>query len=517
MTTATGLSGEHAEDVLGRLVEWQRAGDRCALVFVTNTEGGAVRAPGALFGVSDGSSIGYISGGCIDADVILQARRLIESGEAKAFRYGAGSPFVDLPLPCGGAIEVLILPSPDPETVRQAHETLKNRQRLDVAVSKDGAILVRDLATPPGTGDFVFSYAPKLRLRVAGRGADALALAKISDAAGYETKLQLVDEDDISAARDAGLSNIKKLETPNQLRTSEDDAWTAFVLLFHDRDWETPLLQQALSGEAFYIGAVGSRRTHANRCDALRAVGCSERAIDKIRGPIGLVGSLRDASMLAVSVLAEIVDAFPGKSSSRVTRTAVLLLAAGASSRYERGDKLMANLNGQAVLQRTAAQVPESEFVMRIAIVPAGSEARAAALASSGWDVVENSRADEGQASSLVVGLNAISEDLEIDQIIVLLADMPLVPPSHLDLLLQRAEAASITAILSDCEGRLGPPALFKREHFDALSELIGDRGAKALYLSLDRGQETVPIAPEHAVDIDRVEDLIRLEETENA
>jgi len=327
----------------------------------------------------------------------------------------------------------------------------------------------------------------------------------------------LVDDDDIAAAEQAGLTSIERLETPNLLKTSDDDPWTAFVLLFHDRDWETPLLQQALAGEAFYIGVVGSRRTHATRCEALRAVGCSDQAISKIRGPIGLVGSLRDASMLAISVLAEIVETFPGKSSSRPTRTAVLLLAAGASSRFEDGDKLLAELEGQTILSRAAQQVSQSEFVSRIAIVPAGNTDRTAILNSLGWRIVENAESASGQASSLVVGLEVVTVDPEIDQIIVLLADMPFVPAAHLDAMLHRAQAASITAILSDAEGRLSPPALFKRCHFAELAQLTGDRGAKALYLSLERGREALPLAPKQAVDIDRVDDLIRLKETSHA
>ena len=96
-------TGEHPFHVLQRLRDWQAAGLACALVVITHTEGGAVRAPGALLAVNEDTSFGYISGGCIDADVILQARQAIESGAPKSLRSGAGSPFVDLPLPCGGA------------------------------------------------------------------------------------------------------------------------------------------------------------------------------------------------------------------------------------------------------------------------------------------------------------------------------------------------------------------------------------------------------------------------------
>lgn len=517
MTTATQLSGEHAQDVLGQLLAWRQAREPSALILVTSTEGGAVRARGAMMAVGPEAMVGYISGGCIDADVALQARAACEDGQPRALRYGAGSPFVDLPLPCGGAIEVLILPEPDQVVLEAAHAALFARQQVDLAVSRTGALCVRDLDTPPGTGDFVFTYTPKLRLRIAGRGADALALARIADAAGYATRLQLVDEEDLDAARQAGLSQVEKLTTPGALADADDDPWTAFVLLFHDRDWEVPLLQQALSGPAFYIGAVGSARTHANRCDALRAAGCDDRQIAHVHGPIGLVGSLRDASMLAVSVLAEIVSEFPAKSVSRRPRTAYLLLAAGSSSRFEAGDKLMADLNGRPVLAWSADSVPADETSLRIAIVPPDYSARSDTLRAAGWQIVENEATRSGQASSLKRGLAALERHPDVDQIIVLLGDMPFVPVSHFDALRERAQAASITAILSDSNGRLSPPALFKRVHFDNLGHLTGDRGAKALFNGLNQGRDTIALDPEHAVDIDQVADLTRLEETAHA
>ncbi|MFW6027943.1 MAG: XdhC family protein [bacterium] len=109
---------EHAKDIFGKWLTWKAEGG-VALVIVTSTDGGAVRAPGAMMAVSEsGEQAGYISGGCIDADVVLQAQGAIKSGKPQLLRYGAGSPFIDLPLPCGGTIEVVILPHADTETVR---------------------------------------------------------------------------------------------------------------------------------------------------------------------------------------------------------------------------------------------------------------------------------------------------------------------------------------------------------------------------------------------------------------
>ena len=80
------------------------------------------------------------------------------------------------------------------------------------------------------------------------------------------------------------------------------------VCLFHDHDWEAALLKQALKGPAFYIGAMGSELTHKNRCATLRDMEVSEKLIDRIKGPIGLIPAQRDARLLAISILAEIIQ-----------------------------------------------------------------------------------------------------------------------------------------------------------------------------------------------------------------
>jgi len=517
MKAATQLTGEHAEDVLSTLGTWLSDDKDSALVFVTSTQGGAVRAPGALLAVTDDDSVGYISGGCIDADVELQARMACETGAPKALRYGAGSPFVDLPLPCGGAIEVLIVPHPDREIIRLSAETLKRRQGLDLLIAPSGEIRIATEADTVAADELRFFYAPKLRLRIAGRGADALALAKIAEASGCETRLQLVDDEDIADANAAGLLAVEKLQTPSDPPVANDDPWTAFVLLFHDSDWEVPLLRQALDGDAFYIGAVGSKRTHRVRCDALRDAGCSEADIDRVRGPIGLIPSLRDASMLAVSALAEIVDAFPGKSSSRRSRTAVLMLAAGASSRFENGDKLLADLNGKPVLDWSASRVPNHETLSKFAVVRSIESDRAKILRQHGWTLIENPDAHLGQSKSVKAGVAAISAQAEFDQVIITLADMPFVPAAHLEALCKRADTSSRTAIMTEADGRLSPPALFTRTHFPALMELSGDQGAKALFLSLPLGSDTCALAKELAEDIDNETDMLRIKESTHA
>ena len=96
-----------------------------------------------------------------------------------------------------------------------------------------------------------FPYTPKLRLRIAGRGADSLALARLAMASGIQTELQLRDGIDIQDAQQLGIDQVTKLTVPTSLPELNDDPWTAFLLAFHDVDWEQQLLAQALNGPAF--------------------------------------------------------------------------------------------------------------------------------------------------------------------------------------------------------------------------------------------------------------------------
>jgi len=90
----------HPSDVLRFVHEAEQS---CAIICVTDIHGGAMRAKGALMAVrEDGAVAGYISNGCVDADIIYQARAAIKDGKMRRLIYGEGSPFKDIQLPCGG-------------------------------------------------------------------------------------------------------------------------------------------------------------------------------------------------------------------------------------------------------------------------------------------------------------------------------------------------------------------------------------------------------------------------------
>ncbi|MEO0784744.1 MAG: NTP transferase domain-containing protein [Pseudomonadota bacterium] len=484
---------EHPEDVLDQWLTWSSQGAAC-LAVVTATEGGAVRAAGALMAISElGDVAGYVSGGCIDADVRLHALDCIESGQAKALRYGAGSPFKDLPLPCGGAIEIALLPSFEIDEARRCLARLRERLPARFEVSAGSRVLA-------------FTYEPKLRLRIAGRGADAIALAEAAESCGIETQLALRDDEDVALAEARGLKVSARLGTPSSLPPMTDDAWTAFVLMFHDGDWEGALLRQALSGPAFYIGAVGSARTHQRRRAHLRELDLPEGQIERVRGPIGLVPSMRNASFLAISVLAEIIEAYAMKARTNFETTAVVMLAAGQARRFEHGDKLMAALNGKPLIDHALGSLSGERVARRLGVVGPGHDERQRLLEAAGWQVLENPHAVEGQGTSLAAAARHLQSVPGIDAMLVMLADMPNVPGDHL-MALREAMEDGVEAVMTEVDGVLCPPALFSRSVFSDLAQLGGDQGARALFEKLSNTR-TVALDAALAVDVDTVADL---------
>ncbi|MEP6342833.1 MAG: XdhC family protein [Maricaulaceae bacterium] len=303
----------HPTDVINFLHQQMQEGKACALIVVTGTDGGGVRAPGALAAVSQkGECAGYISNGCVDADMFAQAVEAINDDKARSVRYGAGSPFIDMRLPCGGAVDLMILPNPDFDIITALQEQLNSRHSVSFQGSIDKGL--EYASEPRGVsewqgGKFIVHCAPKLRLRIAGRGTEPIALMRAAHALDFDVILQSPDEALLNAATALGYAG-QHLFDINQPPDCDDDFHTAFVMMFHDHDWEVEMLKQAVVFETFYIGALGGKKTHVSRCNVLRNAGVSESDIARIRGPIGLVASVRNASYLAVSVLAEIIDVY---------------------------------------------------------------------------------------------------------------------------------------------------------------------------------------------------------------
>ncbi|MEQ3707875.1 XdhC family protein [Tateyamaria sp.] len=294
---------EHASEIIAKAAGFIAEDRPFALITSLAIEGGAAREVGSLALVDEtGEMNGYLSNGCIDRDIQLHAQDALRSGAKKLIRYGDGSRYVDLKLPCGGALTVLIDPAPDKDALVRAAADFAARQMVTLTFQgpDDQEPMSRD-----------FTYSPRHRLVLAGRGAIFRSMAQIGQATGYEVYALSPDADDLAAVRACIDTDPRQLTNPNaEEHLDMLDEHSAFLTLFHDHDWEPVLLKAALDTPAHFIGSLGSRRTHEMRKETLRQMQVDETSLKRLRGPIGLVPSLRDAPSISVSALAEIVAAF---------------------------------------------------------------------------------------------------------------------------------------------------------------------------------------------------------------
>lgn len=281
----------HPLDIFRQARDWQTANASISLVIIEAVSGASVRPVGTPMAVNAaGEYAGYVSNGCVDADIAAHAIKALETGELRRVAYGHDSPYMDIQLPCGGGVSVVIIPQPCAKTITDICARLDARERISLSFENGVSF---------GEG---LSYAPPLRVLVAGRGENLLMFARGASSLGIDCAAYSPDEGDIDKIMAAG-GQAERL-TFGLAPLWKMDSRTAVVTLFHDHDYELPLLRAALKSDAFYIGAMGSRKTHETRLLALTR---DELDLTRLRGPIGLVPSMRDAGRLAISVLAEII------------------------------------------------------------------------------------------------------------------------------------------------------------------------------------------------------------------
>lgn len=291
------------------LIAARAAGRSTALVTITGVTGGSARAPGTHLAVDDaGEWHGSLSGGCIEAAVVAEARRVIAAGVAETIRFGAGSRFIDIRLPCGGGMDLLFTPLDAKAPLEEMRERLMARRPIGLALDVAGGLVLE--APPTGTGwdhaVFRVRHDPDLRLVVVGHGAETIALARLADAHGAIVEVHTPDPRVAAQCRDLGVE-AGLLRMPGDGRAIVVDPHAAVVLLFHDHDWETGILAPILEQQPFFVGAMGSRQTHRRRLAALHAMGVAVSRTMRVIGPVGFLPASRDPETLALSILGQVV------------------------------------------------------------------------------------------------------------------------------------------------------------------------------------------------------------------
>ena len=314
------------ENAPERAYAWAQAGRGAALATVVETWGSAPRRVGAQLAIAaDGEMQGSVSGGCVEGAVVVEALEAIEDGAPRLLEYGVsdGDAFA-VGLACGGKIRVLVEPVGakampfdvlgDLVRARAARQPVAYQVPLSGGVGRlvTGGYADRfrmDRSGVEEDGDtFVAIHNPPLRLVIVGAVHIAQALVPMAQVAGFDAVVIDPREAFGSQARfpDAQVIN----DWPDAaMITVGVETRSAIVLRTHDPKLDDPALHIALRSDAFYIGALGSKRTHASRVARLEEAGFTAADIARINGPVGLDIGAASPPEIAVSILSQMIQA----------------------------------------------------------------------------------------------------------------------------------------------------------------------------------------------------------------
>jgi xanthine dehydrogenase accessory factor len=335
-------------DILAAVEKWISAGTPTALATVVETWGSSPRGVGAKMAMTAGGEIaGSVSGGCVEGAVVEVGVEVLNTGRPQLLHFGVADETAwDVGLACGGSLNVFVQML-DVDFFQAVHPYLENNRPLAIATilrgSKDlvgrsyaisegveifenigeefretarEAVLAginsgKSQRTTLGEEDaleiFVEVVPHATTLVIVGGVHIAIPLTTIAKALGYRTVV-------IDPRRAFG--NLARFPEADQLiQAWPDEAFaqitltpaTAVAMLTHDPKIDDPALKIALRSPAFYIGALGSRTTHARRRERLLAGGLSEREIERLHAPIGMDLGGRVPEEIALAIMAEVV------------------------------------------------------------------------------------------------------------------------------------------------------------------------------------------------------------------
>ncbi|WP_428928668.1 XdhC family protein [Marinibacterium sp. SX1] len=310
-------------------LDWHRDGHGAAIATVVETWGSAPRRTGSQLAIAgDGRIEGSVSGGCVEGAVLVEALEALEDGRHRLLEYGVSDDDAfAVGLACGGTIRVLVEPVGTALPVDMLERLVAARDArravaYEVDLDSGTRRLVEDGHAQRFRMDrsgveedgrtFVAIHNPPLRLIIVGAVHIAQALVPMARIAGYDPVIIDPREAFASDARFPGERMLH--DWPDEAVAALGlDARTALVLLTHDPKLDDPALMAGLAADCFYIGALGSTRTHARRVDRLVAAGFTEAQIGRIHAPVGLDIGAAGPAEIAVSVLAEMTAVLRGK------------------------------------------------------------------------------------------------------------------------------------------------------------------------------------------------------------
>ena len=334
---ASNTSSPDATKVNAAAVAWLSEGRAVAQATVIETWGSApVPVGGRMVIASETDFQGSVSGGCVEADVIVAAMDVLADGKPQTLHFGiADETAWRAGLPCGCKIQVDVrrLGDRDAREISQTFDDVRRDRNPRVVATRlaDGVqrIYVSNTDAPPEIAaaltsglssvvngeygeTFLLVVKPALRIVIVGATHVAQILNQMAEAAGYDVVVIDPRSAFASASRfDPTTAIIGWPET--ELKNYANDPFTAVVTLTHVGRIDDETLKIAMRAPCCYVGALGSRKTHADRISRLKEASFTDAEIGRIRAPIGLNIGGKSPGEIAISILAEVVAAFHGK------------------------------------------------------------------------------------------------------------------------------------------------------------------------------------------------------------
>lgn len=310
---------------------WSRGGKRAALATVVETWGSAPRPKGAQLAISgDADMVGSVSGGCVEGAVVAEALEALDDGRPRLLEYGVSdADAFAVGLACGGTIRVLVEPvgvgdGPQTSLLEELARARAARRPVVYAVRPEGwerrlvsgpddalwpAAEAALAADQSGFSDdwFLGVHNPPLRMAIVGAVHIAQALAPMARLAGYD--VVIVDPREAFGSAPRFPENRLLNDWPDAaLAEFGLDTRTAVVTLTHDPKLDDPAIVAALAAPVFYLGCLGSGRTHAKRVVRLTEAGIAPEAIARIHAPVGLDIGAKSPAEIAIAILAQITE-----------------------------------------------------------------------------------------------------------------------------------------------------------------------------------------------------------------
>lgn len=314
-------------DVRPALNAATEAGDDAVLVTLHTASGGAPRGIGAQMVVTRGAVTGYLSGGCIEADVTRHALEVLADGRPRCLVYGEGGP-IDVRLPCGGRIELLVerISPADPACSALLELSLRRiptlwlsdgKKRVCLSLEGDmptdeglrGAFLAerRERAQAGCRGGMIYRlFTPRQRFVVLGHDPTALAMATLARQVGMETIL-VRPKGPLAPPPIPGIQ-YRREQPAEALAGIAADPWTAVAIAMHQEEDDHDALVAALSSKAGYVGLLGSSRLLPRKLARLAAAGISPAQLKCLKAPIGLRIGGHSPWEIAMGVIAEVIQ-----------------------------------------------------------------------------------------------------------------------------------------------------------------------------------------------------------------